>query len=503
LILQRRNRATYLTGEKEIHQDNMKAYEAAVPVQIKIVSNNEQNSKYQVILKAASMQKEVKFPSEKIGDFFLETSGSITSLTFSLGKAESINADTFRQVGGALAHWIKQYTPPTIDIDLNQFSDFQVSEAFEAFCEGVYLGAFEFQRYKSGEKKVDETTILLRGSSKPEIERLQEIKVICTAVNMARDWGHEPANVINPQSLAERVVELAFDFGLKCTVLDDSVLTDMKAGGILAVGQGSKTPARMIVLEYSGDNPAGSEAAPVILVGKAITFDTGGYSLKSVENIQGMKGDKCGGLAVISTLRAAAELKLKTPIVGIICAAENMISAQSYRPDDIITTLSGKTIEIITTDAEGRIVLADGLTYAQQAYHPRVIIDLATLTGGVITALGRVRAGFMSNHEELAENLSFAGEQTCERLWRLPLDDDYAQLIKGTDADLKNSGGREAHPVIGGIFLKQFVSDSIPWAHLDIAGVAETNKDLPYCPKGATGFGVRLLINYLQELALH
>jgi leucyl aminopeptidase len=182
----------------------------------------------------------------------------------------------------------------------------------------------------------------------------------------------------------------------------------------------------------------------------------------------------------------------------VIAAAENMVSQFAYRPDDIITTLSKKTVEIVSTDAEGRLVLADALTYAQQHYQPKEIIDLATLTGGVVVALGRVRAGLMTNRSDLANALIASGERTWERLWQLPLDDEYLQATKGDDADLKNSGGREGHAILGGIFLKQFVDDSIPWAHLDIAGLADSPKDLPYSPKGATGFGVRLLIDYLS-----
>ena len=199
-------------------------------------------------------------------------------------------------------------------------------------------------------------------------------------------------------------------------------------------------------------------------------------------------------------MQAAAALKIDTPVVGVIAAAENMIAGNAYRPNDIVRTMSGKTVEIISTDAEGRMVLADAMTYAQKHYKPRAMIDLATLTGGVVVALGNVRAGMFSNNDRLATQLAEAGERVHERLWRMPLDDDYFELIRGEDSDLKNSGGRKAHPIIGGMFLKQFVDDKTAWAHLDIAGTATTDKDLPYCPKGATGFGVRLLIDYLENL---
>jgi leucyl aminopeptidase len=314
---------------------------------------------------------------------------------------------------------------------------------------------------------------------------------------MARDLSHEPANIINPVTLAERARTVAGQYGLGFKVVDEQALAEMGAGAILGVGRGSKTPPRFIILEYAGD---GSGAQPVVLVGKAITFDTGGYSIKSTEGIVGMKYDKCGGVNVLAAMQAAAALKLKTPLVGIISAAENMISGDSYRPDDILTSMSGKTIEIVSTDAEGRLVLADALTYAQKNYQPRAIIDLATLTGGVLVALGRFRAGMLSNNDDLARALFAAGERTYERLWRLPLDEDYINMMKGEDADIKNSGGREGHCILGGAFIQNFVDPDVPWAHLDIAGTAETNKELPYSPKGATGFGIRLLVDYLQGL---
>lgn len=252
------------------------------------------------------------------------------------------------------------------------------------------------------------------------------------------------------------------------------------------------------MLEYQPET--GAEASPVALVGKAITFDTGGYSIKTTPGLVGMKYDKCGAMAVIGTLVAAARLKLQIPIVGVLAAAENMISNAAYRPNDILKTLSGKTVEIISTDAEGRLVLCDALAYAQN-FHPRVMIDLATLTGGVVTALGSTRAGLFSNNDQLADALFSAGESTHERLWQLPLDDEYFDLIKSDDADIKNSAGNpKAHPIVGGIFLKQFVDDETPWAHLDIAGVSDWDKDMPYCPKGASGFGVRLLVEYLSGL---
>ena len=421
----------------------------------------------------------------------------------SLGPKDKVKAETLRRVGGALVKWLEGNEIEGAGVDLASLTEsgLPVPEAAFALAEGLFLGAFKFNRHKSGqaarpaiilnllaESALDETTALV-----------EKARILADGTNLARELTHEPPNVINPVTLAEKVKNLAAEAGLKCTILDERQLAEMGAGAIVAVGKGSATPSRLIVLEHEGV-PNGDNR-PVALVGKAITFDTGGYSLKSVEGIVGMKYDKSGGMVVIAALVAAARLRLKTRIVGVVAAAENMISGAAYRPNDIIKSLSGKTIEIISTDAEGRLVLADALTYTQQTYGPRAVIDLATLTGGVITALGSVRAGIMSNDEALSQALIAAGENTYERLWPLPLDEEYFEQIKGDDSDIKNSGGRKAHPVIGGMFLKQFVSDSTPWAHLDIAGVGDAEKDLPYCPKGATGFGVRLLLEYIQSLA--
>lgn len=424
-----------------------------------------------------------------------------TSITLSAGARNRCTQEDVRCVGGAAARWCNAHAKARAVVDVASVSALGVDGALEAFCEGFALGAFRFDRHSSEKKRscVSALDLLVKRNAPRLSGRIRRLAPLSDAVNLARDWGHEPPNVINPVTLAARVSRLARASKLKCKVLDEKQLKKIKAEAILQVGIASKSQPRLIILEYTGAKRS-KTARPVVLVGKAITFDTGGYSLKDKEGIVGMKYDKCGGMAVIGAMQAAAALKIHTPVVGVIAAAENMISGSAYRPNDIVRTMSGKTVEIISTDAEGRMVLADAITYAQKHYKPRAMIDLATLTGGVVVALGEVRAGMFSNDDRLAARLFDAGERVHERLWRMPLDDDYLELIRGDDSDLKNSGGRSAHPVIGGMFLKQFVNDKIPWAHLDIAGTATTDKDLPYCPKGATGFGVRLLIDYLENL---
>ncbi len=440
----------------------------------------------------------------------LETAGKDTGdirmlngkIILSLGPQNKLSAEMIRRAGGSLAKWLAKNTVTYAGVELSTLlgTGMPPSVSLAAFAEGLLLGAFKFDTYKSKKENTDTSLCLLLDEhtavDASEIQSyLKKTTIIAEAVNLSREWAHEPPNIINPVSLVERVQKLAAEVGLKCTVLDDTQLAEMGAGAIVAVGKGSQTPSRLIILEHTGT----SGRKPVALVGKALTMDTGGYSLKGVENIVGMKYDKSGGMTVIATLVAAARLGLPVPVVGVIAAAENMVSSGSYRPDDILKALNGKTIEIISTDAEGRLVLADALTYTERTFEPRAMIDIATLTGAVLVALGTERAGLLTTNDELANSLFTSGEKTYERLWRLPMDEEYFEQIKGTDSDIKNSGGRKAGSTIGGIFLKQFVTDATPWAHLDVAGMMDSDKDMPYCPKGGIGFGVRLFLDYLSS----
>jgi leucyl aminopeptidase len=460
------------------------------------ISTRQEHQGIRIVTAVAPQDISPDTPGKEVGE--IRFNPAEQKAIVSLGPREKINLETYRRAGGALAKWITKNKVSEAALEIASLSDNGLARDQIAFAlaEGLLLGSFRFDRHKSKREEPSPATLyFLDESLQPTLE---QAVIICEATNLARAWAHEPANVINPVSLAARVQELAAEVGLKCTILDDKQLAELGAGAIVAVGQGSATPSRLIVLEYQP--PTKSEAPPVALVGKAITFDTGGYSIKSTDGMVGMKHDKCGAMAVLGAIVAASRLKLDTPVVAILAAAENMISEVSYRPNDILKTLSGKTVEIISTDAEGRLVLCDALAYAQQQFKPRAMLDLATLTGGVVVALGSTRAGILSNNDELSAALFNVGEQVHERLWRLPLDDDYFELLKSEDADFKNSSGvRKAHPIVGGIFLKQFVNDETPWAHLDIAGVSDWDKEMPYCPKGASGFGVRLLVEYLRR----
>ena len=440
-------------------------------------------------------------PGKQVGDLLL-VKGEKTELRISLGSAAKLNSKAIRKAGEAAAQWFVDHQVTDAGVDTSVFQKIKIENALEVFCEGLLLGAFQFDLHKAETNREFRATIHLLADeiSSDLAERIAKITAIMSSVNLAREWSHEPANIINPVTLAERAKALAAQTGLKCTVFDAEKLTEMGAGAILSVGLGSKTPSQMIVLEHAGHGEKANEA-PVVIVGKAITFDTGGYSLKDVKGIVGMKFDKSGGMNVLGIMKAVAELNLPIPVIGIVAAAENMISGEAYRPNDIIRSLSGKTIEIISTDAEGRMVLCDALTYASTELKPRAIIDMATLTGGVLVALGKVRAGLMSTDDALAEALMQNGDRTDERLWRFPLDDEYFPLIKGHDSDLKNSAGLPlASTIVGGTFLKQFVMNDVPWAHLDIAGTATIQKTV-IGPQKSTGFGVRLIIDYLESLS--
>ncbi|HMD54768.1 MAG TPA: leucyl aminopeptidase family protein, partial [Phycisphaerae bacterium] len=266
------------------------------------------------------------------------------------------------------------------------------------------------------------------------------------------------------------------------------------------VGQGSTQPPGLVFLEYVPSGRTAHKLKTFAVTGKAVTFDTGGISIKPAQDMGGMKYDKCGGTVVLGVLKAAAALKLPHRVIGVIPIAENSVGSRAYRPGDIIRMYNGKTVDVSNTDAEGRLILADAMSYACEKYQPDVLIDLATLTGGVVVALGSVYAGLFSSDDKLAADLIAAGEHTGEWLWRLPLHERYRKLLDAPHADISNSGGREAHPIQGGMFLREFVPAKIKWAHLDIAGVANQKKDFRYWRgENASGFGVRLLIRYLQQ----
>jgi leucyl aminopeptidase len=369
-----------------------------------------------------------------------------------------------------------------------------------ALSEGARLGAYRFDKYRTTQDAPGEVREVHLVSDERRAARLRAPvkagQVIAEAVCYARDLSNEPGSVHTPAWLAAEARRMARELGLKATVLTERELEREKMGGILAVGRGSVNPPRLIVLEHNAPKRGGRARPTIALVGKGVTFDTGGISIKPAASMEEMKHDMSGGAAVIGALRAAAALHIPLHVVGIVGAAENKPDGNAYLPGDVITTSSGKTIEVQNTDAEGRVVLSDALHYATR-YEPQAIVDLATLTGACVIALGSHCAGLMGNDDALIERVRAAGDRAHERAWPLPLWDEHKKQVQSHIADLKNTGGREAGTITAAAFLSHFVGER-PWAHLDIAATAFGSESGPTGIKGATGFGVRLLVELLR-----
>ena len=382
--------------------------------------------------------------------------------------------------------------PPLTDLDEQSCA--------EIISLGASLGQYSFDELKSSAdlKPALQELALIRqpGKGLAAVRKAaQDGAILADSVAWARDMGNRPANLFYPEIMAAEAQNMAQASGITCQIITPAQAQKKGMGAFVGVGQGSQRPGRIIILNYQG-GPAGGK--PVVLVGKAITFDSGGISLKNREGMGDMKGDMSGGGAVLATLQAAAALKLKLNLIGIVAAAENMPDGGAYRPGDVLKAMNGKSIEIISTDAEGRLVLADALTLAQ-SYNPKAVVDLATLTGACVVALGGSCAAIMGNSPGLISELREASGRSGEMIWELPLVDEYNELIKSPVADIKNSGGRWGGSIIGGLFLQNFVEDKTAWAHMDIAGPAFMDKSSPGLPEGASGFGVQLLIKWLRS----
>ena len=417
-------------------------------------------------------------------------------LLVGLGKRDQLNDERLRQAAGGAMQALRGARVANFSSALCLSAS--LPGALEAVTTGTLLGSYAFEWYKTKDKEerfaFEGATIFLPKESDAEKARarVERSGLLCQGVRLARDLVSQPGNVVTPGYLADTARELVGRHNLSCRVYEMDELIDLGMNALVAVGKGAAEPPRLIVLEYRG---AGAKGRPVVLVGKGITFDSGGISIKPGAGMEEMKTDMAGSAAVLGTMAAAAGLKLPLNLVGIIPTAENMPDGKAFKPGDVLTSLSGTTIEITNTDAEGRLILCDALHFAQ-GYKPVALIDLATLTGACVVALGHEASGLMGNDQRLADALTRAGERSGERLWQLPVWDEYGEGMKSDIADLKNSGTRDAGALKAGWFLKQFVGTT-HWAHLDIAGTAWCDKARPYCPKGATGVGVRLLIEYL------
>jgi len=374
-----------------------------------------------------------------------------------------------------------------------------------ALADGMSAANFLFEEHRGAASEPSKTTssLSIQLAAKAAQKGFNRNRVVGEAADAARRLAATPPNVAHPAYIVKRCKAMAKQAGLKCSVIDAKRAKQLNMGGLLAVGAAGSSPPAIVTLEHAPRGKAKDK--PVLLVGKTITFDTGGYHLKPGTGIVKMKYDKCGGMAVIGAMQAIAALKIPQRVIGVLAIAENMIDQGAYRPDDIIRFHNGVTCEVTNTDAEGRLVLADALAWSTRTYKPRAVVDLATLTGGVVTALGPYCAGLFCNDDKLRQRLIEAGERSGQRLWALPLWDEHRNQMRGGHADLVNSQGRHAHPIQGAAFLSFFVGDEgpkelpkIPWAHIDIAGVADTDTETPLFAKGPTGFGVGLLLEMLQ-----
>ena len=417
------------------------------------------------------------------------------------GKADKFSPNELRNIAGAAVRYLKPKGVRSLAIALPENVSFTPENAVRAAIIGALIGNFDPDIYKSDRKDQSVQSVTIVASESSDKARLQaamaEGRTIGESQNFTRELVNEPGNRMTPTMMAERARKMASEVGLNAEIFGPEDIKRMKMGAFWSVAQGSDEPPALIVLKYE---PKDAPAQPHLgLVGKGITFDTGGISIKPADGMEKMKYDMAGGAAIIGVMRAIALLKPKVKVTAIICASENMPSGKAQKPGDVQIAMSGKSIEIINTDAEGRLVLADGLCYARQLGCTH-LADAATLTGACVVALGIVNAGIFANNDAMYERFKKAAHQAGEKVWRLPLDDDYREQIRSNIADIMNTGGRYAGAVTAAMFLKEFVDDK-PWIHLDIAGTAWVEENKPFIAKGPSGIAVRSLIEFVRGFA--
>ena len=425
-------------------------------------------------------------------------------LLLSLGKPEEASRYDLETAGGTLAVRLKSLCVREASVAVEPVGDLKASapELAISLASGACLRAYRFDKYRTAKdteedqsEEVAKLTLHLAEPAAAEAAWPAAAAVIA-GVSHGRDLVTEPANVLSPEAFAEACVELGSALGMEVEVLDRRALQRLGMNALLAVGQGSVHEPRVATLRWSG---GAADEPPVALLGKGVCFDSGGLSLKPASGMEEMKWDMAGAAAVFGAMKALAGRKAKANVVGVLGLTENMPSGNAQRPGDVITSMAGVTIEVVNTDAEGRLVLADVLHYAKEHLKPKLMIDLATLTGAIVVALGHEQAGLFTPDDQLAERIQAAGAAVGERVWRMPLGDHYAKHIKSEIADVKNVGRpRQAGATAGAVFLQRFAGD-VPWAHVDIAGTAWSKEDRPLAPKGATGYGIRLLDRFIAD----
>jgi len=418
-------------------------------------------------------------------------------LLISGGRAKKFSTYELRRIAGTAVRALKSRGIRTFAFVAP--SGIPAEDGVRAIVEGAHVGNFDPDYYRSDRKdqKIDTLTVVASGDKAALEKAAGEAQIVGESQNFTRDLVNEPSNRMTPTILADRAKKMCAEVGLKCEVYGPEWIKAKKMGAFWSVAQGSDEPPAFIVMTYE---PAGAPAKPVLgLVGKGITFDTGGISIKPADGMEKMKYDMAGGATMIGAMRAVALLKPKVKVVGIVCATENMPSGKAQKPGDVQIAMSGKSIEIINTDAEGRLVLADGLHYAKLLGCTH-LVDAATLTGAVVVALGYNNAGIFTNDDNMYERIHKANEKAGEKMWRLPLDDEYKEQIRSSIADIMNTGGRWGGAITAAMFLKEFAEDT-PWIHLDIAGTAWMEDQKPWIAKGPSGIALRSLVEFVKGFA--
>ena len=421
-------------------------------------------------------------------------------LLIGIGDREEYKAAGVSILSGTAARAFRQANVKSFAL-LPRCDAYSVEIAQNA-TQGVITSQFELDKYKTKEKNdkaINTFIVCVDGATAADLkEGIARGTAIGESINFTRDLANEPPNILTPTEMAKRAQAMAKEVGLKIEVLDEARMEKLGMGSLLSVSKGSAEPAKLIILRYTPAKSTAKDGGLLALVGKGITFDTGGISIKPAENMDAMKYDMSGGATVLGTMRAIALIKPTVPVMGIVAAVENMPGGKASRPSDVVTASNGKTVEILNTDAEGRLILADSVAYAEKNGATR-IVDMATLTGAVIVALGDINTGIMGNDQQLVDEVIDCGREAGENFWQLPIGREYSKLIKSDIADVKNIGPRgKAGTIIGGVFIQEFI-DKAKWAHLDIAGTAWADGARPYQAKGPTGVAVRTLIKLIER----
>lgn len=454
-------------------------------------------------IKRAMAAAAYKGAKEQVLTIVAPAKSKLTKLVLvGIGEPGQVNELIMQRVGGtALAALGNKEAQAVIVVDEYKGLALSAGEIAAHIAFGARLRSYRFDKYRTKLKADQKPNLKALSVATSDASKARQaygaLDKIADGVFMTRNLVSEPANIIYPETLADACVSLK-ELGVKVDVLDEKQMKKLGMGALLGVAQGSVRPGRLVTMTWNG-NPSAKDKKPVVFVGKGVTFDSGGISIKPAAGMEDMKWDMGGAGAVIGAMRALAGRKAKANVVGVVGLVENMPSGNAQRPGDIVTTMSGQTVEVLNTDAEGRLVLADAMWYAQENFNPSCIVDLATLTGAIIIALGHEYAGLFSNDDKLSEQLTASGKSVEEPLWRFPLGEAYDKEIDSPAADMKNIGGRGAGSITAAQFLQRFIKKGTPWAHLDIAGMAWQGKDKPVCPKGATAFGVRLLDRFIAQ----